>query len=326
MLWKLTGFLIWAWTIKRYLTLDLHPGTTVEVEKKAQRPNYSRPGGTFCPLSGRNQRAWCAYRWGQDLAPTRSFNGQRQTELFFFHVQVFCQLKTFHFVIGFRCSFSWPPSTLLIPPLAQDYDVIYGASGINNLVVNSLHVSGLWAGGLACQEGTHSLGCPPGLTQVPKLVSALMGVTVPHNVCNRADGPSGGQASSKHLVWAGQEYSPAIGSFSLKLFTIHWGDEKKKKEETGEKFWPNELLFQIFPNSGGSREFRKQPQISFARLPHLCCLNGGRPRLDRKHLLDLQSWSLALRRGSKLEPKKKITNKWHCQELEKPPIIYSATL
>lgn len=102
---------------------------------------------------------------------------------------------------------------------------------------------------------------------------------------------------------AGQEYNPAIGSFSLKLclqFT-----EEMKKEETGEKFWPSGLLFQIFPNSGGSREFRKQPQIAFARLPHLCCLEGGRPRLDRKHLLDLQSWNPALRRGSKLELEKK---------------------
>lgn len=77
-----------------------------------------------------------------------------------------------------------------------------------------------------------------------------------------------------------------------------------KKEETGEKFWPSGLLFQIFPNSGGSREFRKQPQIAFARLPHLCCLQGGRPHLDRKHLLDLQSWNPALRRGSKLELEK----------------------
>lgn len=48
----LAGFLIWPLTIKRYLTLDLHPGTSVEVEKKVQRPNYSCPGGHLLPSQG----------------------------------------------------------------------------------------------------------------------------------------------------------------------------------------------------------------------------------------------------------------------------------
>lgn len=50
------------------------------------------------------------------------------------------------------------------------------------MVANSLHVSGLLAGGLACQERTHGLGFPAGFTQVPKLVSAL--VSEPHGYFN----------------------------------------------------------------------------------------------------------------------------------------------
>ena len=90
----------------------------------------------------------------------------------------------------------------------------------------------------------------------------------------------------------------AIGSSSLKLFLQF--TEEMKTEETGEKFGPSELLFQIFHNSGGRREFRKQHQIAFSRLLNLCCLNTGTPHLFRKHLPDLLSWNLAPKKGSKL--------------------------
>lgn len=77
-----------------------------------------------------------------------------------------------------------------------------------------------------------------------------------------------------------------------------------KKEETGETFGPSELLFQVFHNSGGSRQFGKQHQAAFSRLLNLCCVNEGMPRLFRKHLLDLLGWKLALKKGSKLGPQK----------------------
>lgn len=99
-----------------------------------------------------------------------------------------------------------------------------------------------------------------------------------------------------------RRYSMAMESCSWRL--VLQFTKEMKKEETGETFGPSELLFQVFHNSGGSREFGKQHQAAFSGLLILCCVNGGMPRLFRKHLPDLLGWKLASKKGSKLELQK----------------------
>lgn len=122
------------------------------------------------------------------------------------------------------------------------------------------------------------------------------------NVYGEQTGPQGIKLYPNTSCVIERGYSVEIGSCSLKLLLQF--TEEMKKEETGEKFGPSELLFQVFYNSGGSREFRKQHQIALLRLLDLYCLSGGRPCLFRKHFLDLLSWKLALNRESKLELQK----------------------
>lgn len=99
------------------------------------------------------------------------------------------------------------------------------------MVANSLCVSGLLAGGLACQERTHGLGFPPGFTQVPKLVSALMHITEPHgysNVYTGQTGPEGIRLHPNTSFVIERGYSMATGSFSLKLLS-QFTEEMRKR-------------------------------------------------------------------------------------------------
>lgn len=92
---------------------DLYPGITLEVGKEGSRDTTAVIKGHNLHLGEVRIRP---------ISGTREYHlfiGQRQTELFFFHIQVFCQLKTLQFVITFRCSCSCLLSTPLIPPFLR---------------------------------------------------------------------------------------------------------------------------------------------------------------------------------------------------------------
>lgn len=110
------------------------------------------------------------------------------------------------------------------------------------MIANSLHVSALLAGGLACQEAAHGLRFSPGFTQVPKLVSALICPTGLHRylgVHTVQTGPQGIKFHPNTSCVIERGYNMAIGSFSLK--SLLQFTEEMKKEETGEKLGPSEL-------------------------------------------------------------------------------------
>lgn len=111
------------------------------------------------------------------------------------------------------------------------------ASGINkflfflSIACNLLGVSGLLAGGRACQKGT-CVWSNPGNSPVPKLVSALLQIAEPHGYFRAylADRLVGYEALPKQSVCDQRGIGHGNRSFSLELLLQVTKEMKKKKQ------------------------------------------------------------------------------------------------
>lgn len=201
-------------------------------------------------------------------------------------------------------------------PLSWDRAVIYEASGINNFIF--FLISGcklpacFWF--VSRWPGRPRRNSQSWLT--PRVYpGSRIGISLDRSSraswvlkCSyKAGRPMWYKASSKHLMcdWKGKQHSNRVIFFKAVYNSLRLkesGGEGEEKE-TGEKFGPSNCCSKYFTTREVA-ETSENKANSFSRPRKPSGLTGRGPHLSRKQPLGLLSWSLALKRGSKLELQK----------------------